>query len=63
MYILSNGITEINQKSFIKKLFCKHEFIEGEHCSSIGLTRINGQDILIVCKHCGKVRKSYSIEY
>ncbi|MBY7009581.1 MULTISPECIES: hypothetical protein [Clostridium] len=44
MYVVS-----ISQKGF------RNEFIEGEHCSSIGLTRISGQDILIVCKHCGKV--------
>ena len=63
MYILNNGVKEIKEKSFINKLFCKHDFIEGEKCSPIGMTRISGQDIIKVCAKCGKIIGSYSIEY
>lgn len=63
MHILKNGVKEINEKTFIGKLFCKHKFIEGEKCSPIGMTRISGQDIIKVCVNCGKVIDSYSINY
>lgn len=63
MYILNNGVKRIKEKSFIGQLFCKHDFIEGEKCSPSGMTRISGQDIIKVCINCGKVKKSYSINY
>lgn len=56
MYILNNGIVEIKVKPSIRKLFCKHQFITGENCSSIGMTCLSGEDIVTVCKKCGKIK-------
>lgn len=56
MYLLNKGIVEIKRKSFIKRVFCNHDFISGESCSSTGLTRISGQDIVTACKKCGVVK-------
>lgn len=56
MHILNRGIVEIKEKSFIGKLFCKHQFITGENCSPIGMVCISGEDIVTVCKKCGKIK-------
>jgi hypothetical protein len=63
MYILSNGIVKINQKSFIGKLFCKHQFITGENCSPIGMTIISGKDEVTVCKECGEIKERIFTRY
>lgn len=63
MYIYNKGVVQINKKSAIAKMFCKHEYIEGEICSSNGMTRISGEDKVVVCKKCGKVKKSDSYDY
>lgn len=63
MHILSNGIVKINQKSFVGKLFCKHQFITGENCSPYGLTIISGEDKVTVCKECGKIKERKFIRY
>lgn len=63
MYILKNGVRKIESKSFIKQIFCKHEYIKGEICSSNGLIRISGQDFITVCNKCGKVKDKYRLEY
>lgn len=57
------GIIEIKSKGFFTQLFCKHEPIVGEHCSSIGLTRISGEDIYKVCEKCGKILGSKHTVY
>lgn len=63
MHVLNNGITEINEKGFLKKLLCKHTFVEGELCSPNGMVRISGKDLIKVCRKCGKVAYKKSINY
>lgn len=63
MHILNNGIKEIKEKSFIKKLFCKHNFISGENCSPHGLVCISGEAIITVCKECGKIKSRTFTRY
>jgi len=65
MHMLSNeGIIKIEKKSFIKRLFCKHlDIITGESCSSMGLMRISGQDIITACKKCGTIINRQSTNY
>lgn len=54
---------KIEKKSAIARLFCKHEYVEGEICSPSGMTRISGVDKIVVCKKCGKISNSYSYDY
>jgi hypothetical protein len=63
LIVKDRGIIEIKSKGFFAKLFCKHVPITGEHCSSIGLTRISGRDIYTVCEKCGKVINSEHTTY
>jgi len=56
MHILNKGIMEVRETSFIKKIFCKHEYVTGENCSSNGLVCISGEHLIKVCKRCGKVK-------
>lgn len=63
MHIFNEGVVKIEKKSAIVRLFCKHEYVEGEICSPNGMTRISGVDKIVVCKKCGKISKSYSYDY
>lgn len=63
LYIFNGGVIKIGNKPAIARIFCKHEYIEGEICSSSGMTRIGGADKVVVCKKCGKISKSYSYDY
>ncbi|MGG5463502.1 hypothetical protein [Clostridium sp. B9] len=62
MYYLDNGIKKLEQKNLFKRFFCKHEFIDRSICSESGLLRISGDDRIVLCKYCGKVKGIYSKE-
>ncbi|AEY65406.1 hypothetical protein Clo1100_1154 [Clostridium sp. BNL1100] len=51
----------IQKKSWIKQLFCKHNFVQAKKASKY--ESISGERIYIVCEHCGKVNSSYYREY
>jgi hypothetical protein len=59
----NNGIIELPDTGFFTKLFCKHDIIEGEKCSSIGLRMISGEQKVKACKICGKVISEQFIPY
>ncbi len=62
MFLINNGIKEIEEKKFINQLFCKHEYITCEICSKNGLLRISGTDWITICEKCGKVKRKVSID-
>jgi RNase P subunit RPR2 len=57
------GIIELPKTSPFKKLFCKHEIITGENCSSSGLRMISGEQRVTACKKCGHVFGQIFIPY
>lgn len=43
IHILNKGVQEIEEKGFIKQLFCKRQnTVTGEHCAPNGMVRLNG---------------------
>jgi hypothetical protein len=51
----------IQKKSWIKQLFCKHNFIQARAVGKFA--SISGERIYTVCEHCGKIKSSYYREY
>lgn len=47
----------------LKQLFCKHEYSEYLKNSNSPFHCIRGETVYIVCKKCGKVKRSYFREY
>lgn len=47
----------------LKQLFCKHEYSEYLKNSNSPFHCISGETVYIVCKKCGKVKRSYFREY
>lgn len=52
---------EIVKKGFIKRLFCKHEWIDD--VLSEGLYVLSGSRHIVYCKRCGKIKGFYWEEY
>ena len=55
MYIhYNNQIRELEEKSLIKKIFCKHEYATGVIRNTVGLKVIDEDECL--CIRCGKIK-------
>lgn len=63
IYYMDKGIKKLEQKPFYIRWGCNHNIIDKSTCSSIGLTRLSGDDRLVFCDKCGKIKRKYSIEY
>lgn len=64
IHISNKGVQVIEEKGFIKQLFCKHQnTVIGEYCAPNGIVRLNGLTELTVCKDCGKVLQKVDAAY